>query len=80
VVAAQPFAPEPTGEVTIDDDGNEIPIRAIVPYRAVPQSIRPWLARQADEQGVEIPGDPILTPASIGGIMGAAEWVVEEAA
>ena len=77
VVAAQPFEPELTGEVTIDDDGNEIPVRAIVPYRAVPQSIRPWLARQADEQGIEIQDDPELTPASIGGIMGAADWVVE---
>jgi len=76
IAAGQPFDPEPVEE--LDEEGSTIIVPRIMPYRRVPQSIRPWLERAPDDQGVEIEGDPILTPSSIGGIMGAAEWVVEE--
>jgi hypothetical protein len=79
VVAAQPYDPEPVEEEGVDEEGNPVTIivQRVVPYRAVPQSIRPWLARDLDSEGAEIPDDPILTAARLGSIQGAAEWVIE---
>jgi hypothetical protein len=81
VVAAQPYDPEPVEEQSTDEQGNPLTIivQRVVPYRAVPQSIRPWLSRDRDAEGNEIPEDPILTPSRLGSIQGTAEWVIEEA-
>ena len=75
LVAHQPYDEQPTGETTVDDEGNEVAVRAVVPYRAIPQSILPWMQPAVDDEGNETPA-VVVDGKLIGTFMGAAPWVV----
>ena len=80
ILAAQTYDAAIRDESILDAQGNPTgetqTITTGVVYRPVPQSIRPWLARDLDAEGVEIAADPVLTASRLGSVMGTTPWVI----